>query len=123
MPCSPTCISIAQTMIQLYLRRINAALEEPLTKAYLLFLSNEHFNKCMHQEAPLLYVFIEEVESLVWKLLLRFMDASYIGMLPTLSEVCTDDEERYLPLEEVFIGHSTSIYLEEALQDLISTSE
>ena len=37
--------------------------------------------------------------------------------------MCIDNEERYLPLEEVFIGHSTSIYLEEALQDLISTSE
>ena len=109
-------------------RRISAVLEKPLTKAYLLFLSNalpviNYFNKCMQQEAPLLHIFIEEVESLVRKLLLRFMDASYIGSLPALSGVCIDNEEKYLPLDEVFVGHSTLSYLEQALNDSISTGE
>ena len=109
-------------------RRITAVLEKPITKAYLLFLSNalpviNCFNKFMQQEAPLLHVFTDEVEGLVRKLLLRFMDARYVGALPSLSEVCIDDETKYLSLGEVFVGHSTSVYLEEALVNSISTSE
>lgn len=34
-----------------------------------------------------------------------------------------DDEEKYLPLNEVFVGHSTSRYLEQALEDSISSAE
>ena len=56
----------------------------------------------MQQEAPLLHVFIDEVEGLVRKLLLRFMDARYVGALPSLFEVCIDDETKYLSLGEVF---------------------
>ena len=77
----------------------------------------------MQQEAPLLHIFIDEVEGLVCKLLLRFMDARYVGALPSLSEVCIDDKTKYLSLGEVFVGHSTSVYLEEALVNSISTSE
>ena len=77
----------------------------------------------MQQEAPLLHIFIEEIESLVRKLLLRFMDAGYVSTLFTLSEVCVDDNDNYLPLGEVFVGHSASVYLEEALEDWISSSE
>ena len=64
------------------------------------FLSS--YSKCMQQVAPLLHIFTEEVESLVLKLLLRFLDATYVSTLSTLSEV--DDDDNYVPLGEVFVS-------------------
>ena len=40
-----------------------------------------------------------------------------------ISEGCLDDEAQYLPLDEVFVGHTTSQYLEEALEDSLSTAD
>ena len=110
-------------------RRITIVLEKSITKAYLLFLSNalpiiNYFNKCMQQQAPLLHVFMQEIEGLVCKLLLRFMKSDYVCKLSTIiGEACLDDEAQYLPLDEVFVGHSTSQYLEEALEDSLSTTD
>ena len=109
-------------------RRITIVLEKTITKAYLLFLSNalpviNYFNKCMQQKAPLLHVFMQEIQGLVQKLLLRFMKSDYVCKLATISEASLDDEAQYPPLDEVFVGHSTSQYLDEALEDSLSTSE
>ena len=71
----------------------------------------------MQQQAPLLHVFMQEIERLVHKLLLRFMKSDYVCNLSTISEAYLDDEAQYLPLDDVFVGHSTSQYLEEALED------
>ena len=109
-------------------RRITTVLEKPITKAYLLFLSNalpiiNYFNKCMQRQAPLLHVFMEEIEGLVRKLLLRFMKSEYVCELSNVGEASLDDEDKYLPLNEVFVGHSTTQYLEEALEDSLSTTD
>ena len=95
-------------------------LKKTITKACLLFLSNalliiNYFNKCM-QQAPLLHVFMQEIVGLVRKLLLRFMKSDYVCKLSTINEASLD-EAQYLPLDEVFVGHSTSQYLEEAMED------
>ena len=97
-------------------------LEKPITKTYLLFLSNvlpiiNYFNKCMQQQASLLHIFMQEIEGFVHKFLLRFMKSDYVCKLSTICEASLDNEAQYLPLDEVFVGHTTSQYLEEAMED------
>ena len=57
---------------------------------------------------------------LVKKLLLQFMNAEYICAISDVSEVNLDDPEYYLPIEEVYIGQTTMLYLEDN-DDITST--
>ena len=76
--------------------------------SYSLAMFIKYFNKCMQQQAPLLYVFMQEIQDLVQKRLLQFMKSDYVCKLAIISEASLDNEAQYLPLDEVFIGHSTS---------------
>ena len=99
-------------------RRIKIVLEKPLTKAYLLFLCSalpivNNFNRYMQQQSPILHVFYQELDGLIRKFLLRFMNSEYLSAAEHVSQVCIDNSEEYLPLHKVFIGHNTQSYLEE----------
>ena len=64
-------------------RRITQSLENPLSKPFLMFLSDalpviNIFNKMMQQEAPALHSLRQEVHSFLKKLLLRFMTPSVL---------------------------------------------
>ena len=60
-----------------------------------------------------LHILNQELEGLVKKLLLCFMNAEYVCAISDVSEVNLDDAEYYLPIEEVYIGQSMMLYLED----------
>ena len=65
---------------QAVVRRVKIVLEKPLTKAYLLFLCSalpivNNFNRYMQQQSPLLHVLYQELDGLIRKFLLRFMNS------------------------------------------------
>ena len=41
------------------------------------------------------------------------MNSEYVCAAEHVSQVCIDNSEEYLPLQEVFVGHNTLSYLEE----------
>ena len=67
----------------------------------------------MQQQSPILHVLYQELDGLVQKFLLRFMNSEYVYAAEHVSQVCSDNSEEYLPLHEVFVGHNTLSYLEE----------
>ena len=68
----------------------------------------------MQQQSPILHVLYQELDGLIQKFLLRFMNSEYECAAEHVSKVCIDNSEEYLPLHEVFIGHNTLSYLKEA---------
>ena len=100
------------------MRRVKIVLEKPLTKAYLLFPCSalpivNNFNMYMQQQSPILHVLYKELDGLIRKFLLRFMNSEYVCAAEHVSQVCSDNSEEYLPLHKVFIGYNTLSYLEE----------
>ena len=98
------------------IQRITSSLEKPLTKLYLMFLSNvlqviNAFNKLMQGEAPTVHFLLREVQAFVKKLLLRFMAPTVIQE-KQLSRINLDDSSLYLPVNEVFIGAKATRYLD-----------
>ena len=84
------------------MRRVNIVLEKPLTKAYLLFLCSalpivNNFNRYMQQQSPILHVFYQELDGLIRKFLLWFMNSEYVCAAEHISQVF-DNSEEYLPL-------------------------
>ena len=73
----------------------------------------------MQQESPLLHILNEELDGLVRRLLLRFMKSEHVLTAGSIAEVDIK-EEYYLPLEDVFVGHTTQLYLESVLDDVSS---
>ena len=81
------------------IQRITSSLEKPLTKLYLMFVSNalqviNAFNKLMQGEAPTVHFLLREVQAFVKKLFLRFMVPSVIQetqilKLTSLIPACT----------------------------------
>ena len=68
---------------QAVVRRVKIVLEKPLTKAYLLFLCSalpivNNFNRYMQQQFPILHVLYQELDGLIRKFLLRFMNSEYM---------------------------------------------
>ena len=67
---------------QAVVRRVLNVLEKPTTKAYLFFLSValpivNNFNECMQQQSPVVNVLQQELDGLVRKLTLRFIQVKY----------------------------------------------
>ena len=103
---------------QVVARRVKIVLEKPLTKAYLLFLCSalpivNNFNRYMQQQSPILHVLYRELECLIQKFLLWFMNSKYVCAAEHVSQVCIGNSEEYLTLHEVFVGHNKLSYLEE----------
>ena len=99
-------------------KRIKGVLEKPITKAYLLFLSISlpiinNFNKCMQKQAPIVHLLQQELESLIRKLMLRFMQVKCVTDSVDVTVIDVSDSGNYLPLEEVFVGHQAMQYLED----------
>ena len=100
------------------IQRIKCVLEKPTTKAYLLFLSValpivNNFNKFMQQQSPVVHILQQELDGLIRKLMLRFMKFKPVSDCSAVTLVDLDDKNNHLPLEEVFVGHRTSSYLED----------
>ena len=55
----------------------------------------------------------QELDGLIRKLMLRFIKAKAVSDSSDVTQIDLDDVNNYLPLEEVFIGHQTSKYLED----------
>ncbi len=88
-------------------RRVKIVLEKPLTKAYLLFLYSalpivNNFNRYIQQQSQILHVLYQELDGLIQKFLLRFMNSECVCVAEHVSQVCIDNSEEYLPLHEVF---------------------
>ena len=86
-----------------------------LTKAHLFFLSLalpivNNCNKFMQQQSPVVYKLQQQLDGLIRKLMLQFKPVSDCS---DVIQVDLDDINNHLPLEEVFIGHHTSQYLED----------
>ena len=97
---------------------IKGVLKEPITTAYLLFLSISlliinNFNKCMQKQAPIVYLLQQELESLIWKLMLCFMQVKCVTDSADVTVIDVSDSGNCLPLEELFIGHHAMHYLED----------
>ena len=96
---------------QATVRRITTGLENPLSKLYLMFLSDalsliNTFNKTMQMHSPTVHVLYQEVLSFVKKLLLRFLSpASAQGA--RISALDLHDTSQFLSLDKVFIGEKT----------------
>ena len=102
---------------QAVVRRVKIVLEKHLIKAYLLFLCSalpivNNFNRYTQQQSPILHVLYQELDGLIRKFLLRFMNSEHVCAAEHVSQVC-DNSEEYLPLHDVFVGHHTISYLEE----------
>ena len=100
------------------MRRVKIVFEKPLTKAYLLFLCSalpivNNFNRYVKQQSPILHVLYQELDGLIRKFLLRFMNSEYVCAAEHVSQVCIDNSKEYLPLHKVFLGLYTLSYLEE----------
>ena len=67
----------------------------------------------MQQQSPILHVLYQELDGLIRKFLLRFMNSEYVCAAEHVSQVWIDNSEEYLPLHEVFVGHNTLSYLQE----------
>ena len=110
---------------QAVVKRVKNVLEKPLTKAYLLFLSVSlpiinNFNKSMQQQSPV-HMLHQELEGLIRKLMLRFMQVRCVTDTADVTAIDIDDTEKYLPLEEIFIGSHTMQYIEDEVS--ISSSD
>ena len=100
-------------------RRITEGLEKPLTKAYLMFLSDglpiiNVFNKLMQQQSPTIHFLHQEVQSFVRKLLLRFMSTNSVQGVD-ISDIDFDCADNYKPLNEVFVGEKGKHYVENSV--------
>ena len=67
---------------QAVVRRVKIVLEKPLTKANLLILCSAlpiviNFNTYMLQQSPILHVLYQELDGLIRKFLLWFMNSEY----------------------------------------------
>ena len=98
-------------------RRITESLEKPLSRLFLMFLSDSLpviniFNKMMQQQSPALHSLKQEVHSFLKKLILRFMNPEAIHM--PLQEIDINDTSAYKPLEQVFIGEKAERYLSDS---------
>ena len=103
---------------QAVVKRVKNVLEKPLTKAYLLFLSVSlpiinNFNKSMQQQLPVVHMLHQELEGLIRKLMLRFMQVRCVTDTADVTAIDIDDTEKYLLLEEIFIGSHTMQYIED----------
>ena len=99
-------------------QRVKVTLEKPTTKACLYFLSValsivNNFNKFMQQQSPVIHKLRQEFYGLIRKLMLRFMMVKSVTGSSDSTQIDLDDISNHLPLEEEFIGHNTSNYLEE----------
>ena len=65
----------------------------------------------MQRESPVLHFLQQELNGFVQKLLLRFMKPDYVLSFSNALEVDIDSE-RFLPLDEVYLGDATLQYLE-----------
>ena len=77
----------------------------------------------MHKQAPLVHLLQQELESLIRKLMLRFIQVKFVT---DSTDVTTIDiklmiQKIFLPLEEVFVGHQTMKYLEDEVS--LATSD
>ena len=96
------------------IRRITQSLENPLSRLYLMFLSDalpviNIFDKMMQQQSPVLHSLKREVHSFIKELNLRFMNPEVIQT--PLNDVDVSDISAYKPLEDVFIGEKAQKYL------------
>ena len=96
--------------------RITEALETPITKAYLMFLSDSLpiiniFNKIMQQQSPTVHFLHQEITAFVKKLLLPLMHPRAIQGSNAISKINVKDSSKQI--SEVFIGDQASTYVKE----------
>ena len=107
--------------------RITEALENPITKAYLMFLSDSLpvvnvFNKIMQQQSPTVHILHQETTAFIKKLLLRFMQPQAIqGSNADISKIDVKDSSKHKQLSDIFTGDQAKVYVEEC--DDLSTSD
>ena len=82
------------------MRRVKIVLEKPPTKAYLLllFLCSalpivNNFNSYMQQQSPIHHVLYLELDGLLRKFRLRFMNSEYVCAAEHVSQVCIDNSK------------------------------
>ena len=107
------------------MRRITTGLENPLSKLYLMFLSDalsliNTFNKTMQMHSPTVHVLYQEVLSFVKRLLLRFLSPGSLQGA-RISALDLHDTSQFLPLDKVFIGEKAKMFLTGDIE--LSTSE
>lgn len=108
-------------------QRILTALEKPMTKAYLMFLSDalpiiNNFNKVMQKRSPTIHFLYNEISSFVKKMLLRFMTPTAVQSAINITALDIKNNSLYLPLSEIFIGEKVKQYFSSDDNDL-STAE
>ena len=113
----------SSTMVQ----RIVTGLEKPLTKAYLMFLSDSlpiinNFNKVMQKRSPTIHYLYNEISSFVKKMLLRFLIPTSVQSVVNLTALDIKNNSLYLPLSQVFIGEKVKQLFSSEDND-ISTAE
>ena len=69
----------------------------------------------MQQQSPILHVLYQELDGLIRKFLLRFMNSEYMCGAEHVSHVCIDNSGEYLSLHEIFVGQNTLSYLEKRM--------
>ena len=95
-------------------RRITQSLENPLSRLFLMFLSDalpviNIFNKMMQQQSPALHSLKPEVHSFF---ILRFMNPEVLQI--PLKDIDLKDTSAYKPLEQVFVGEKAQRYLSDS---------
>ena len=75
------------------MRRVKIVLEKPLIKVYPLFLCSalpivNNFNNYMQQQSPILHVLYQELDGLIRKFLLQFMNFEYVCAAEHVSQAC-----------------------------------
>ena len=89
-------------------QRITSSLENPLSKLYLMFLSDalpviNVFNKTMQMQAPTMHFLHRAVQAFMKKILLRFLSPRSVQSSPCHT-IDLEDASIYMPLDQVFVG-------------------
>ena len=92
---------------------ILTALEDPITRIYLEFLSYalkmfNDFNTNFQSEVPLLHCLKGEVETLIRNFANNYMESTYVDIIDPL-DLDPLNLEMYLPLHEVYLGMTAKI--------------
>ena len=96
-------------------QRITSSLENPLSKLYLMFLSDalpviNVFNKTMQMQAPTMHFLHHAVQAFMKKILLRFLLPRSVQSSPCHT-IDLEDASIYMPFDQVFVGEKARKYL------------
>ena len=111
------------------IERLNVALQNPVTKVYILFLSHtipafDDFNKLLQKEEPVIHILKKQLHGVYNELLVRFVTPQAIAKAKTVFDVDYSCRENQKDRCDLIIGASTKQLISELkATQLISTSE